>query len=488
MRTLLRTRPLLWLLLLVWTISALAAPDAAFASEEPRRSSPIAGLSFEPLEFEIPPVDRVDLPNGIRLYLREDQELPLVEVSVMLEGGAVYVPHDKTGLESLFATLLRTGGAGALSPMEVDEALETMAANFSVSSDAYATSFGLSLRSQDLEEGMAILSAILREPALDPGRLALARKQSIENIRRQDDQPNSVASRALMRAIYGDHPLGRTPTEETVNAVTREDLAAFHQRFFHPDNLWIAISGDFDRQEVLALLNRHLGDWAPAGFVRPEIPPVEPNREAMVLTAPKNIPQTTILLGDLGIDKDDPDLHAVRVMNYILGGGSFNSRLMREIRSNRGLAYSVYSFYQIGRRLPGPFIAGTETKSDSTLFAVNLMREIIAGMQNEPVSRAELNLARESLVNSFIFGFTNTHEVVTQQMRLDFYDYPEDFLQTYRDKVASVTVEDVQRVARDHLDLDRAKIVLVGDIPALDGDPKELGLPVRQVTETGEVE
>jgi zinc protease len=406
----------------------------------------------------------------------------------MVDAGAISVPGDKTGLDGLLANLLRTGGAGSLSPMQVDEALETMAANLSVFSDSYATTFGLSMRSQDMEEGMAILAAILREPSFDPGRLTLARNQAIENIRRQDDQPNSVASRALMRAIYGDHPLGRTPTVETVSAVSRDDLNAFHQRFFHPDNLWIAISGDFDRKEVLALLERLFGDWTPGDYVRQEIPPVEARPQSMVLVAQKNIPQTTILLGELGIDKDDPDLHAVRVMNYILGGGGFNSRLMREIRSNRGLAYSVYSNYQIGRRLPGPFVAGTETKSDSTLFAVNLMREIIAGMQKEPVSRAELNLAKESLVNSFIFGFTNTHEIVTQQMRLDFYDYPEDFLQTYRERVAAVTIEDVQSAARKHLNPDRAKIVLVGDLSALDGDPEELGMPVRQVTETGEVE
>ncbi len=480
MRTTVRIGALfLCLLLAVSSLPALAQED---------RRSPIAGLTFEPLEFEIPPVDRVDLPNGIRVYLLEDNELPLVEVSVMVEAGAVSVPEEKTGLHTLLATVLRTGGTASLAPMEVDEALEAMAANLSVSSDAYATTFDISLRSRDMAQGTAILAALIREPGLDAGRLALARKQAIENIRRQNDQPGSVASRALMRAIYGDHPLGRTATEQTVSGVSREDLAQFHGRFFHPDNLWIAVSGDFERQEVLALLDRLFGDWTPGGVVRSEPPAVEAAGEGRVLVASRDIPQTTILLGDLGIDKDDPDLHAVRVMNYILGGGGFNSRLVREIRSNRGLAYSVYSQFQIGRRLPGPFIAGTETKTDSTLYAVNLMREIISGMQQHPVSQAELNLARESLINSFIFGFTNTHDVVTQQMRLDFYDYPSDFLQSYREKVAAVTVEEVQRVARRHLDPQRMTIVLVGDAASFDGDPAELGLPVRRVDETGEVE
>lgn len=455
----------------------------------PERHHPLAGLTFEPLEFHVPEVERIELPNGVRLYLKEDHELPLVTVTAMVEAGSISAPAEKTGMTDLLASLLRTGGAGERSPEQVDEALERMAANLSVASDAYATSYDLSLQAQDLEGGMAILADMIRQPRFDTRRLEIARKQAIEGIRRQNDQPNAVASRALMRAIYGDHPLGRTPTEETVAAVGREDLVRFHREHFHPGNLWLAVSGDFDREQLMQAVERLFGSWVSEGKAPlRQIPPVESPAPAMVLVAPKDIPQTTILLGDLGIDKDDPDLHAVRVMNYILGGGGFNSRLVREIRSNRGLAYSVYSSFQIGRRLPGPFVAGTETKSDSTLEAVNLMRQIMAGMQREPVSENELNLAKESLINSFIFAFTNTHDVITQQMRLDFYDYPSDYLQTYREQVAAVTREDVMRAARTRLRPENANIVLVGDRSTFDGDPAALGHPVRQISPTGEFE
>ena len=197
------------------------------------------------------------------------------------------------------------------------------------------------------------------------------------------------------------------------------------------------------------------------------------------------MPQTTLLAGEVGITKDAPDLQAVRVMNWILGGGGFNSRLMREVRSNRGLAYSVYSYFQIGRKLPGPFIAGTETKSGTTLEVIRLLREQMARMRQAPVSAAELALAKESLINSFVFAFTDSHAIVSQQLRLDFYGYPADYLQRYRERVAAVTAADVLQAARDHLHPERQALVVVGNPTAFDGDPASLGLPVKTVAPAG---
>ena len=469
---------------LILSLLACTAPVARERIIEPPRS-PVADLQFAPLEFKVPQVERVLLPNGIRLYLKEDHELPLVSATAMVNAGSISVPAAKTGLADLLAVLLRTGGAGARAPDAVDVALEMMAADLGVSADSYATSFGLSVQAKDVGAGLAILADMVRRPQFDPQRLELARRQAIEAIRRQNDEPDQIAARAIMRAIYGDHPLGRTPTEETVANVDRDDLRRFHETYFAPNNLWLAITGDFDRQQLMALLEKLFGDWQPREFARQTIPPVTPSPESLILLAPKEIPQTTILIGQMGIDKSAPDLQAVRVMNYILGGGGFNSRLMREIRSDRGLAYSVYSYFQIGRWLPGPFIAGTETKSASTLEALRLIREIIAEMQQKPVQEAELQVAKDSLINSFIFAFTDTHETVTQQMRLDFYEYPDDYLQTLREKIAAVTADDVLRAAREHLDPARQKIVLVGNPAAFDGDPALLG-PVKQVQKTGE--
>ena len=441
-------------------------------------------LAFPPLSFHVPQVQKVVLPNGIRLFLRENHELPLLEVTAMVRAGTIADPAEKTGLSGIFATALRTGGTAGRSPEGLDGQLEGMAADLSAGSDTYATALTLSLRAGDEEKGLAILADILRRPAFSPKRLAIARRQAVEGIRRENDEPGPVARRALMHALYGEHPLGRTPTVKTVEAVTRDDLVAYHERFFHPNNLWLGISGDFDRAALLKVLKRYFGDWPRKEFSPLEIPPLKDGHAPSVQVAVKDIPQTTILMGDIGIDKANPDQYAVRVMNFILGGGGFNSRLMREIRSNRGLAYSAYSYFRIGRYLPGPFIAGCETKTGSTMQVVDLMRKIQESLRREPVTSEELQLARQSLINSFVFAFTDTHDIVTQAMRLDFYGYPPDYLETYRARIAAVTREDVLSAARKYLHPDRQNIVLVGNESRFEAPPAALGLPVVKVGKT----
>jgi len=459
-------------LISVFLLSACATPQRVAHPNE---------LTFEPLKFQVPDVDRMELQNGIRLYLMEDHELPLVQVTAMMGAGSISVPVEKTGLGGLFGALLRTGGAAGRTPSEVDEVLELLAADLSVGTDTYVTTFNLSTHARDLEKGMAVLADLIRRPGFDPDRLEIARNQAIEGVRRQNDNPDSIASRALIKAIYGNHPLGRTPSVDTLNNIVREDLLAFHKSYFHPNNLWLAVSGDFDRKELRGILEDLLGDWSAGPLVKQKIPPVNPSPGGIVLTAQKDVPQTTILIGDLGLDKSDPGVYAVRVMNYILGGGGFNSRLMREIRSNRGLAYSVYSYFQIGRRLPGPFIAGSETKTASTLEVVRLMQDAMEQLRAAPVSEQELSLARESMIHSFVFAFTDTHDVVTQTMRLDYYDYPEDYLEKYRDRIAGVTKEDVLSAARRFLQPENQKVVLVGDLKSLGQPPESLGLPVETI-------
>ncbi|PLX91040.1 MAG: insulinase family protein, partial [Desulfuromonas sp.] len=257
----------------------------------------------------------------------------------------------------------------------------------------------------------------------------------------------------------------------------------YHSTYFAPNNLWLAISGDFDRAQLLTQIEATLGDWLYREVPQPTVPEVVPARQGQLQYVRRDIPQTTLLIGDLGLTKDDPDQYAARVLNYILGGGSFNSRLMREIRSDRGLAYSVYSYFQIGRRLPGPFVTGTETKNESVIDTLGLMRSIMVDLCDQPVASAELDLAKDSLINSFVFGFDDTHAVVTQQVRLDFFNYPQDYLNRYRSRIAAVTIEDVQRVAKRFIRPAHQQIVLVGNPEPYLGNLEQVGLPVveRQV-------
>ena len=438
-------------------------------------------LSYPPLEFTVPEVERIELSNGIRLYLREDSELPLVQVTAMVGSGALAAPRELTGFDDLFATTLRTGGTKTASATELEERLDLLAANLSCGMGPYNTNLDLSVRSGDLEEGLAIFGELLMRPDFAGDKLELARRGALEDLRRRNDDPDEIASRLLMAALYPNHPLGDSPSEQSLRSISREQLQSFHREHFSPDNLWLAISGDVTRAELIPLLERLFGDWPRQGVSAGTLPPLQPAINGVLQVVAKEVPQSTIMLGDLGLTKDDPDQYPARVMNFIFGGGGFNSRLMQEIRSNRGLAYSAWSQFQVGRRYPGPVMAGTETKNASVVEALRLMQETMRALRDRPVTDEELQVARDSLVNSFVFSFADSHAVVAQRMQLDFFAYPADYLARYRERIAAVTAADVQRVAQKYLQPERQQVVVVGapeeTAATLDG----LGLPVKRL-------
>ncbi|APG44167.1 M16 family metallopeptidase [Syntrophotalea acetylenica] len=440
-------------------------------------------LEFAELGFDLPKIDRFRLDSGVRFFLQEDQELPLVTITIMFEGGSICDPQGKSGLASLHASALRGGGAGDRRALDVDQALEGIAADLSITADTYATLLRFSVQSSDLAEGMGIIADVLRHPRFDADGVALARERFLENLRREHDQPALVARKALISTLYQGHVLGELPSSKSVSAIRREDLLAYHQNVFMPGNMWMAVSGDIDRTSLSALLSPLLEDWR--NHAKPPLFAVEPLPAApspCVMLVPKDLPQTTVVLGQRGIDKGDPDLYALRVADFILGSGNFNSRLMQEIRTRRGLAYSVYSQFQVGRRLPGLFVAGAETRNASVAEVVRLMRREMESLRKERVSADELALAKESLINSFVFGFADSHEVVSQSMRLAFYGYPEDYLVRYRDRIAAVDADAVLEVAQRRLLPGQQTLFLVGNPDRPDLLSDQLGMPLKTIS------
>lgn len=420
-------------------------------------------MQFPPLQYTIPKSERVLLENGIPVYLLQDRELPIVSVTALIRTGSVYDPVGKSGLAALTGSQLRAGGSSTLTPGELDETLEFMASSVESAFGSDLGTVSLNSLTKNLEQTLQLFSDLLFRPRFDEQRLAVAKQQAIEMIRRQNDDPKALADRELHKALYAGHPLGMVPTADSITAISRTDLQAFHRRFVRPDTMILAVAGDFDRKELLTQLNRLIGSVKTKSPVDlPVIPPVPQQFKAEVLFAPKQVNQSVIRMGHLGITKDDPDLYAVRVLDFILGG-SFTSRLMMEIRTNQGLAYHVGSHFDVGRRFTGSFTAETETRADATVRVIELMHTIINGVRNEPVTEQELTLARESLVNSFLFGFTTPASVVVQQARLEYYGYAPDFLDRYRQRIAAVTREDLLRAARRLLHPEAFKLVVVGD-------------------------
>jgi len=438
-------------------------------------------LTFPPLEMVFPTVTQQHTANGMTVYLKEDDELPLVDLTLMVRGGSIHDPLDKTGLSKWFAQSLETGGTASLTPAQLEEELDFMAAQLSVTSSSYSFQIDLSVHQRDLIRALELLVDLLRRPRFDQERVELAKQQLIESVHRRNDRPAAIASRYLARAINPGHPFGVEPTLETLNNLMTADLVAVHQRFFQPQQLWWGISGAIDKDEILDLLAAYVGNWENTTTSDIAIPSLPEPLDPRVTIIDRQLSQTTVLMGHRGISKDNPDLHAVRLANYLLGGGGFNSRLMREIRSNRGLAYSIYSQFQPGRYLPELFVVSGETRNDAAVEVLQLVRNMIKELIISGVSNEEIESAKNSLINSFIFAFENTHAVVTQKMRLDFYAYPDDYLETYQKRIKALTAEDVQRVAREYLHPGQMHIVLVGDSGILLPDLEDESLDIELV-------
>ncbi|MBP1753018.1 MAG: zinc-dependent peptidase, family [Geobacteraceae bacterium] len=443
----------IFLLMLV----AIAGTAGAAASPDPR------SMAFPPLKFQVPETERIVLKNGMIVYLLEDRELPLVSITAYIGAGSVYEPSSKTGLAGLTGTVIRSGGTAETSPEQLDDELEFMASSVESSIGTDAGIASMNCLKRNLDGTLRLFSQVLMHPAFRSDRVELARKRLLESLRRENDNPKELADRELIKAIYRGSPLGMHPSPESVSLITREDLVEFHRKFYHPGNIIMGVAGDFTRQEMVEKLNRAFGAWKkePVSFSQVKIP--ETKKKPELYLVKKETSQSVIRMGHLGIDKNNPDIYALRVMNFILGGGGFESKLMSEIRTRQGLAYNVDSDYSIGRRFPGTFTAETETKAESTAKTIGLMQSIIRGMTERPVSEGEITQAKESIINSFIFGFTSSASVAGQKAMLEYYGYPREYLDNFRKNISRVTKDDVLRVAKKYLRPEAMTLVVVGD-------------------------
>jgi predicted Zn-dependent peptidase len=404
--------------------------------------------------------------------------LPLVNISALIRTGSIYDPPDKVGLAQLTATLLRTGGTTDKAPQAINEELEFMAAEIEFFMNRESGGASLSVRKQDIPRALSIFASLLMKPAFDPAQLDLAKKQEVEAIRRSNDNPEEIAYREFRKVLYEGNPRGQVPTIESIENIRRKDLAVFHKRFFQPNNMMLAVSGDFKKGEMITALEEAFRGWGRSLIELPFIPAPLPHDKKLIYHAPKNLPQSTILLGHLSLPLHHPDHIPFKVLNFILGGGGFNSRMTQEVRSNQGLAYNVGSFYQ-GRVGYGVFGAFCQTKSSTTSKAISLLYEIIEGLKKNKPRPEELEWAQKSLISQFIFSFTSAASIVSQQMQLEYDRLPEDYLEKYQERVAAVNLEDLGRVAEKHLHPEKSLLLVVGQEEDFDKPLSTFGLVNR---------
>ena len=442
-------------------------------------AKPHEELTFEPIEFNPPVPEKRMLSNGMTLYLLEDHELPLFNINGLIKTGDIYDPADKVGLSSIFSTVMRTGGTVSREPDALNEELESMAASVEVGMSREYGTINLSTLAEDIEKGLEIFADVLRNPAFREDKLELRKQQSVERIRRRNDNPIQLALRNFSALLYGtDHPFGWYTEIEGIESITADDLKAFHAKYYHPDNMMLAITGDFDTETLIAQLEKVFEGWESADIAFPDVPSVDPTPKPSVNYIFKDLPQSVMLIGHFGIKRtpDFPDFFALRVMNDILGESGFTSRLMREVREKHGLAYMVGSMMPTTYYTnPGVWFAYSQTRTDKTAEAISLIIDVVKGLRDTPVPEAELQRTKDSLINSFVFGFESSAQIAFQQMMLAYRGFAPDFLETYTDNIAKVTAEDVQAVAQKYLHPDALTIVTVGNKANFDRSLDEFG-------------
>jgi zinc protease len=344
-------------------------------------------LAYPPLrELVVPDVKRVDLPNGLALYLLEDRSLPKIEGVMLVRTGSRLEPGEKVGLASILGQVIRTGGSTSRSGEEVDRLLENAGASVETQIGVSSGSASLFALKEDLPLVLEILADLVRNPALPEDKIELAKVQERTSIARRNDDVSEIAAREFAKLLYGaDSPYARVPEYATIEAVTREDLAAFHRRHFQPKGSLLGLWGDFDSEEVRRLVERHFGSWANGAASPDPIPPVDAGKARTVAFVEKDdVNQTQIRIGHLDGRIDDPDYFAMSVLAEILGGG-FSSRLFQTIRTQRGLAYHASARWGAAYDYPGTFVGASSTKSESTVETIRGIVEEIERIHREPV-------------------------------------------------------------------------------------------------------
>jgi zinc protease len=419
-------------------------------------------------EFKPQQPTRIVLGNGMVILLQEDHELPLVNGFARIRGGSEQEPADKVGLTSIYGQTWRTGGTRSRTGDQLDDFLEARAARVETSGGIDSTFISFDCLKGDLDDTLAVFLELLREPEFREEKITLAKTQLSTGIARRNDDPLQIAGREAAKLGYGaDSPYARVAEYATVAAVTRQDLLDWHKRFTHPNNMILGVVGDFDTKVMEAKLRKLFGALPRGPAAAPAKAEFRDPKPGIYFVQKDDVTQSSIRMVHLGTTRDNPDYHALEVMNEVFGGG-FSARLFSNIRSKKGLAYNVGGGVGTTYRYPGLFILSMGTKSETTAAGIDALFEEIDNLHKTPATDAELARAKESILNSFVFRYDSKAKVMNEKLALEFYGYPLDFFDRYRAAIEKVTAADVARVAQKYVHKDKLAVLVVGK--ALDFD------------------
>ena len=470
-------------------LAAVAAP-AAPARAQAIPDSPDK-LTFPPIVFQPPRAQdhRVVLKNGMVVFIAEDKALPLVNVAITVRAGSWLDPEGKEGLAAFTGSQMRRGGTESLTAEQLDERLDFLAAQVGTGIGATAGSASLNCLADNLDDALRLFVDVLRRPRFQEDRLALAKEQALQEMQKRNDDPEDIEGREWGVLLYGpSHFTNRFTTEASVRSITRDDMIAFHRRQFYPANMIAAVSGSFDRATMLRRLEEAFSGWPSPKTTTPPIPDTIAPAAPGLYRIQKDVPQGRVSIGLPTIRRDHPDVYALEVMNEILGGSGFTSRITKTVRSNEGLAYSAGSGFAPGVWFPGRFRAGFQSKSRTVPWATELVFGEIRRIRDEGVTPEELVTIKNSLVQTFPSSFGSKAQAMGIFASDEYTHRDPSYWAKYRDRIQAVTAADVQRVARTHLVPEKMVVLVVGDQKQIDlGDPKH-PVPLASLAPGGKVE
>jgi zinc protease len=458
---------------LMFTLTTVPRASAQAASWQQIQIPPLP--AFKPAQPK-----RVELKNGMVIFLQEDHELPLIDGTARIRGGSVNEADTKVGLVEIYGEVWRTGGTKTQTGDQFDDFLEVRAAKVETGGGPDSTTISFSCLKGDLDDVFKAYADVLQNPEFRADKIDIAQKELFDAISRRNDDVGEIARRETVKLAYGaNNPYARQAEYATVAAITRQDLIDWHGKYVHPNNIILGISGDFDSAAMEARLRSAFDAW-PKGpaFPKNQIQ-YHPAPPGAYLIAKDDVNQSTIHMVGLGTTRDNPDYYAISVFNEAFGGG-FSSRLFNDIRTKRGLAYSVGGGIGTNFGHPGILQVSIGTKSQTTIEAIQAANEDIDNLSKQPITDDEIQHAKDEILNAFIFRLDSPDKILAERMTYEYYGYPPDWLDKYQAEVKKVAAADVNRVAAKYLHRDQMAVLVVGNTKEFDKPLSSLG-PVKNI-------